>query len=45
MTLLVRDERDIVDAHLSFHLNAGVDFVKNQGPGRVGGASADEAGL
>ncbi len=27
MTLLVRDERDIVDAHLSFHLNAGVDLV------------------
>ena len=27
MTLLVRDEADIVDAHLAFHLNAGVDFV------------------
>jgi glycosyl transferase family 2 len=27
MTLLVRDEQDIVDAHLSFHLNAGVDVV------------------
>jgi hypothetical protein len=27
MTLLVRDEADIVDAHLRFHLNAGVDFV------------------
>jgi Glycosyl transferase family 2 len=27
MTLLVRDEGDIVDAHLSFHLNAGVDLV------------------
>ena len=27
MTLLVRDEQDIVDAHLSFHLNAGVDLV------------------
>jgi hypothetical protein len=27
MTLLVRDESDIVDAHLSFHLNAGVDLV------------------
>ena len=26
MTLLVRDEADIVDAHLAFHLNAGVDF-------------------
>ncbi len=27
MTLLVRDEVDIVDAHISFHLNAGVDLV------------------
>lgn len=27
MTLLVRDEADIVDAHISFHLNAGVDLV------------------
>jgi hypothetical protein len=27
MTLLVRDEHDIVDAHLAFHLNAGVDLV------------------
>jgi len=27
MTLLARDEADIVDAHLSFHLNAGVDYV------------------
>ena len=27
MTLLVRDEADVVDAHLAFHLNAGVDFV------------------
>lgn len=27
MTLLVRDEADILDAHLAFHLNAGVDFV------------------
>ena len=27
MTLLVRDEADIVDAQISFHLNAGVDFV------------------
>ena len=27
MTLLARDEADIVDAHLAFHLNAGVDFV------------------
>jgi Glycosyl transferase family 2 len=27
MTLLARDEADIVDAQLKFHLNAGVDFV------------------
>jgi hypothetical protein len=27
MTLLVRDEEDIVDAQIAFHLHAGVDFV------------------
>ena len=27
MTLPARNEADIIDAHLSFHLNAGVDFV------------------
>jgi len=27
MTVLARDEADIIDAHLAFHLNAGVDFV------------------
>ena len=27
LTLLVRDEADIVEASLVFHLNAGVDFV------------------
>jgi hypothetical protein len=27
MTLLVRDESDVVDAQLAFHLHAGVDFV------------------
>jgi glycosyl transferase family 2 len=27
LTLLVRDEADVIDAHLSFHLNAGVDVV------------------
>ncbi|MGH3136160.1 MAG: glycosyltransferase family 2 protein [Gaiellaceae bacterium] len=26
-TLLVRDEADIIDAHLAYHLNHGVDFV------------------
>ena len=27
MTLLARDEADIVDDNVKFHLNAGVDFV------------------
>lgn len=27
MTLVARDEADIVDAQISYHLNAGVDFV------------------
>jgi hypothetical protein len=27
MTLVARDEADIVDAHIAFHLHAGVDFV------------------
>jgi hypothetical protein len=27
MTLLVRDEADVVEAHLAFHLSAGVDVV------------------
>jgi hypothetical protein len=27
MTLLVRDERDIIEDHLAFHLAAGIDFV------------------
>jgi glycosyltransferase involved in cell wall biosynthesis len=27
MTLLARNEEDILDAHLAFHLNAGVDLV------------------
>ena len=27
MTLLVRDEADVVDAQIAFHLVAGVDFV------------------
>ncbi|MDX6387860.1 MAG: hypothetical protein QOD85_1662, partial [Gaiellaceae bacterium] len=26
-TLVVRDEADIVDAQIAYHLNAGVDFV------------------
>ena len=27
MTLLVRDEVDVVESWLAFHLNAGADFV------------------
>jgi Glycosyl transferase family 2 len=27
MTLRARDERDVVDAQIAFHLNAGVDFI------------------
>ena len=27
LTLLVRDEADIVDAQIAYHLSAGVDFV------------------
>jgi hypothetical protein len=27
MTLLARDEADVIDSQLAFHLNAGVDFV------------------
>ena len=27
LTLLARNEADVVDANVAFHLNAGVDFV------------------
>jgi hypothetical protein len=27
MTLLVRDEADVVDSQISYHLNSGVDFI------------------
>jgi hypothetical protein len=27
MTILARDEADVVDAQIAFHLNAGADFV------------------
>ena len=27
LTMVVRDEEDILDAQLTFHLNAGVDFI------------------
>ncbi|HEY7380451.1 MAG TPA: glycosyltransferase family 2 protein [Gaiella sp.] len=33
MTVLVRDDADILDAHLGYHLNAGVDVVLATGGG------------
>ena len=27
LTVLARDEADVIDAQVAFHLNAGVDFV------------------
>ena len=39
MTLAVRDEADILDAHLAFHLNAGVDLVLVVDHGSTDGTS------
>ena len=39
MTLLLRDEEDIVDSMLSFHLNAGVDYVIAMDNGSVDGTT------
>lgn len=39
MTLVVRDEADILDAHLAFHLNAGVDVVLAVDHGSTDGTS------
>ena len=40
MTLLVRDEADIVDAQIAFHLHAGVDFVIAMDNGSTDGTTA-----
>jgi len=41
MTLLVRDESDVVDTQIAYHLNAGVDFVI----AAIGEASQETAAL
>ena len=35
MTLLARDEIDVVDSWLAFHLNAGADLAKVAGDSRT----------
>jgi hypothetical protein len=39
MTLLVRNEADIIDANVDFHLNAGVDFIVATDTGSEDGSS------
>jgi hypothetical protein len=39
MTLVVRDEADVVDQHLRYHLGAGVDFVIATDHGSVDGTT------
>ena len=42
MTLLVRDEEDILDANLRFHLDRGVDLVLVTDNGSVDGTADTE---
>ena len=44
MTLLARDEADIVDAQIAFHLHAGVDFVSPPTIGRRTGRRRSSRG-
>lgn len=39
LTTVVRDAADVLDAHLAFHLNAGVDFVIAADPGSADGTT------
>jgi hypothetical protein len=39
MTLLVRDEADIIEEHISFHLAAGVDFIVASDNGSTDGTT------
>jgi hypothetical protein len=39
LTIVARDAADLLDAHLAFHLNAGVDFVIAVDPGSADGTT------